>query len=328
VAAAKAAHDLLVSLYSTNTTLVNSLDAAYLAFLSANGLSPTDPGVEVGAQVAALYLPLYRPGSTETSPGSTAVGQWRPTPPTSTPGFGPWVPDVMPFTLDRSSLFRVGPPPALTSRRYTRDYNEVLALGGDATTGNARTQAQTDLAVFYTTDFMRTWNRTLRDIADEHIDHIAHSSRLFALANLAAADAFITVWDSKYYYNLWRPVTAIQEGNADGNPHTTGNSTWTPFLPTPPYPDYTSGANGVAAAYMATLALFFRTDAFDFTVTTVPGNLARDYTRFSHVLRDIVDVRVYQGIHFRFADEQGRNQGLAVAFWVFTNFLRPVHHHH
>ena len=328
VAAARASHDLLVSLYASNTTLVDSLDQAYLDYLDDNGLSAADPGADVGSAVAALYVGLYRAGTTETSPGGTGAGVWRPTnPPTNTQGFGPWVPSLTPFTLESASQFRVGPHPDLTSRRYSRDYDEVKKLGGDALTGHERTQEQTDLAIFYTTDFGRTWNRTLRGIADAHLDDISDTSRLFALANLAAADAFITVWDSKYYYNFWRPITAIREGDNDGNPHTKGNPTWTPFIATPPYPDYTSGANGVTAAYMGTLALFFGTNKFDFTVMTVPGNLTREYTRFSHVLRDVVDVRILQGIHFRFADEAGRNQGLAVAFWVFKNFLRPVHHH-
>ena len=120
-----------------------------------------------------------------------------------------------------------------------------------------------------------------------------------------------------------RPVTAIREGQNDGNPNTEANTTWTPFITTftPPYPDYTSGANGVTAAYVGTLIQFLGRDKFDFTVTTVPRNLSRDYTRSSDVMRDIVDVRVLQGIHFRFADQAGRNQDLAVAHWVFRHFL-------
>lgn len=129
-AAARAAHDLLVSLYSTNPTLVTALDAAYADFLDDNGLLPSDPGAEVGAAVAALYVALHRPSSSFTSAGGTGIGEWRPTPPAFAPGFGPWVSNLTPFTLKSASQFGVGPPPDLRSRRYTRDYNEVKSLGG------------------------------------------------------------------------------------------------------------------------------------------------------------------------------------------------------
>jgi hypothetical protein len=134
----------------------------------------------------------------------------------------------------------------------------------------------------------------------------------------------ITCWDSKWHYNFWRPITAIREGENDGNPLTKGDPNWNSLLATPPYPDYTSGANNVTSATMETLRLFFGTNKFVFSVWSIPANKSREYTRFSDVQDHVVDVRVLQGIHFRFADEMGRKQGERVAMWVFQNFLKPV----
>jgi len=137
-------------------------------------------------------------------------------------------------------------------------------------------------------------------------------------------DAFITVWDSKWHYSFWRPITAIREGANDGNPLTDGETGWNSMIATPPYPDYTSGANGVTSATMQILRSFFGTNKFVFSVSSVPVSKSRVYIRFSDVQDDVVDARVWQGIHFRFADEMGRKQGERVALWVFENFLKPV----
>ena len=148
-----------------------------------------------------------------------------------------------------------------------------------------------------------------------------------ALFNLAIADATITAWDSKRHFVFWRPVTAIQEGDNDGNPDTIGDPDWQPFINTPNYPEYTSGANNVTGAWTRSLALFFGTDEMDFTLHTTNASApvqTVDYHRFSDVAHDVVNVRIWQGIHFRPADVQGRKQGRHVAQWVFGHFLRSV----
>jgi len=184
VAAAKCAHDLLTTFYSTNTALIESVDKAYADFLTDNGFSPADPGAAVGSAVAALYVPLYRlQGTPATSQGGTGVGQWRPTPPAGAAGFGPWVPFVTPFTLPSADYFRIKPQPELTSERYTIDYNEVKAKG--SATNSTRTPEEQDTAVFYSDNFLVQWHRTLRGIAEQHVTDVADSSRLFALAGLA-----------------------------------------------------------------------------------------------------------------------------------------------
>jgi hypothetical protein len=237
----------------------------------------------------------------------------------------PWLGAVEPYALRFSAQFRPAPQPQLSSREYTRAYNEVKALGERVST--ARTPDQTDLANFYNDNFLVLWERTLRSIAAARVTRIGDSARLFALATMATADAVITAWDSKRHFAFWRPLTAIQQGNADDNPQTVGKPDWQPFINTPPYPDYTSGANTVSAAMTRILARYFRSDKMTFTVSS--GNALatvnpRTYHRFSAVEDDIVEVRIYQGIHFRFADTVGRRQGEAVADFVFKHYLQPL----
>jgi hypothetical protein len=327
-AAAKAAHDVLVHLFPAQAS---SLDTTYQQYLSDRGLAANDPGVEVGATAAAGIIALRAcDGSFPVSPppfiGGTDPGVWRPTPPAFAPMIAPWLGSVTPFTLTRPSQFRAGPHPALTSREYARDYNEVKALG--ALNNSSRTPEQTDMAHFWNANYMVILNQALRDIAGSQINDIARSARLFALADLAIADALITAWNTKNYYVFWRPSTAIQEGNNDGNPRTVGDPTWMPLIANPPYPDYTSGANNVTSAWVTSLILFFGRDHMAFSVTTT--NIGptiedtRTYRRFSDVAEEVVNARIYEGIHFRFADEEARTQGRQVATWIYRNFLRPL----
>ena len=262
------------------------------------------------------------PANPEVFLGGTGPGEWRPTLPAFAPMLTPWLGDVVPFTLrDPEQLRASPPPPHLGSGEYAHDYNEVKALGGMVSA--ARTPEQTALALFYTDNFFVQWERILRDIADANINNIGDSARLFALAYMAAADAFITAWDSKKFWNFWRPITAIREGENDGNPRTAGDPTWLPLLPTPPYPDYTSGANNLTGAMTRTLEHFFG-DRTTFSVFSTPVNRTITYHRFSDMADDVVDVRIYQGIHFRSADEVGRRQGTRAADWAVSHFLRPT----
>ena len=184
------------------------------------------------------------------------------------------------------------------------------------------------MAHFWNLNYGVVWNTVLRDIALAHVDNIADSSRLFALADMAIADALITSWNTKNAYVSWRPITAIQEGNNDGNPFTVGDPSWQPLITTPNYPDHSSGANCFTGAVTRMLALFFHRDHLTFSVTTTnlgPTNQdTRTYHRFSDDADDVVDKRVLEGIHFRFVDEVGRRQGRQVANYVFKNFLRPL----
>jgi hypothetical protein len=167
------------------------------------------------------------------------------------------------------------------------------------------------------------WNRCLRATANTYLHNIGDSARLFALADVASGDAVITAWDSKRHYFFWRPVTAIQEGDNDTNDDTAGDTGWTPLINTPNYPDYTSGANNVAGATTRALALFFGRDDVTFSITSahpLAVQKARTYQRFSDAAADVVNARIYEGIHFRFADTAARQQGMSAASWAFKHF--------
>ena len=301
----------------------------------------------MGQQAAAGILNLRTsdgrfPPNYPAFTGGTGAGEWRPTPsynlppgapagtpPGPPPSFAPmavaWLGSVTPFTLRDTTQFRADPQPALTSGEYVRAYNEVKELGG--LTGSKRTPEQTDLGYFFADNFILIWNRALQAIAAEHLHKMGDTARLFALAYLAEADSGITAWDSKKNFNFWRPITAIQEGDRDGNPLTVGDPNWKPLLNTPNYPDYTSGANNVTGAITRTLELFFGSDRMTFSLTSnypLAIQKTRMYERFSDAAADVVEVRILEGIHFRFADTAARRQGRQVARWVFTHYLQPL----
>lgn len=324
-AAARAAHDVLVARFPSQS---GTLDTLLDKYLSGLGLQD-DAGLLIGQQAAANILNLRAgdgsfPSNPEVFVGGTAPGEWRPTPPAFAPMATPWLGAVTPFTLKDATQFRSPPPPFLSSGQYVRDYNEVKALGSINST--VRTQAQTELALFYSDNFLALWERTLRDIANANTHNIGDSARLFALANLAAADALITAWDGKKFYHFWRPITAIQNGNDDGNPLTAGDANWVPQIPTftPPYPEYPSGANNLTGAMTRTLERFFG-NKITFTVTSAFLNQTKTYHRFSDMADDVVNVRIYQGIHFRTADVVARRHGTRIADMAFSHFLRPIH---
>jgi hypothetical protein len=336
-AAAKAAHDVLVNRFPDQLAL---LDQTYHDYLLNNQIPEGDPGVAVG-EAAAAGIIAFRANDGSFPPnyppflGGTDPGVWRPTPsyignppgppPPFAPMAAPWLGLVTPFTLNSPTQFRPGPPPRLTSHRYTKDYKEVKALGSFS--DSARTAEQTEIANFWNGNFFAIWSACLRDLVGSHGLDIDESARLFALAFLSMADGAITAWDAKKHYVQWRPVTAIQQGEHDGNRRTEGDPDWQPFINTPNYPDYISGASTVTGAVTRILALFFHTNHMTFSVTTtnpLATQPTRTYDRFSDAGQEVVSARVYQGIHFRTSDKVGYKVGRRVAKWAFKHFLRPV----
>jgi hypothetical protein len=245
-----------------------------------------------------------------------------------------------PFTIQSPSQFRAPPPPALNSETYIRDYNEVKEVGDvKYHTRGAMCPAphETEVGRFWSGNFVSQWNETVRNIAVDQQLSISDAARLLALTNLAGADAAITVWDTKRFYNFWRPYGAIRTD--DGVPETATDPTWTPFIQsayfaagsqTPAYPDYTSGANGLTSAFVTTLQLFFRGDWLRFEVNKATSPVVaictnpRVFRRFSDAMQEVIDARVYLGIHFRFADELAARQGTEVAYWAFARYLQPL----
>jgi hypothetical protein len=333
-AAAKAGHDVLVGLFPAQSAM---LDGDYADFLTANGIDPDDPGIQVGAQTAAGMLALRsNDGRFPPNPppflGSDEIGQWRPTPsllagppPSFAPGLVPWVADVRPFTMKNNSQFRVDPPPDLTSRRWAKDFNEVKSVG--SLTSTTRTAEQTEIGYFWADSGPVLWQNALRYISRNYLNDIGESARMYALAEAALADAQIACWESKYFYNFWRPITAINLGDQDGNAQTEFDPTWQPLINTPNFPEYPSGHASSSGAISYVLRLFFGSDVLNFQMTTTNPKAAqktRFFTRFSQAEDEVVDARVYVGIHYRNTDRVSRAQGLRVANWVFKNYFRPV----
>jgi hypothetical protein len=327
-AAATAAHDVLVArTLDQGPAFALALDAQLFNYLNPLGLAG-DPGGLVGHEAASRVLAIRGtigtfPYPPEVFTGGTGPGEWRPTPPAFAPMAAPWLRNVPPFTLKESSqLAGSPPPPRLGSGEYTHDYDEVKALGR-ADPGSSRTPEQTALALFYTDNFTTLWERTLRGVAAVNTTNIGDSGRTLALANMAAADAIITAWTDKRGFHFWRPITAIQNGDTDGNPRTAGDLTWTPYLVTPPYPEYTSGANNLTASMTRVLERLFG-DKTEFNVFSTPAGVTRTYQRFSDMADDVVLVRILQGIHFRSADEVARREGTRAADWAVSHVLRPI----
>jgi hypothetical protein len=307
------------------------LDALYNDYLTSHPGLAGNVGLAVGVAAAnALHANHYKPLIPTTDfKGVVAPGQWR-----STVAMAfLFLAFSEPFTLNRISQFRPEPPPPMTSTKYAREFEEVKAIGSST----APTDAQQTVGRFWSGNFVAQWNEAMRRIASANLNNVGDSARLFALANVAAADAAMAAWEAKYFYNFWRPSTAIQDAALDGNKRTEPEAGWTTYfgsLPVtpanpvnPPYPDYVSGANSLTGAYTGALREFFGADDIEFSVISIPSQAAnpeRFFDSFSQAAQEVVDARILLGIHFRSADEDARQMGTRIAHWVAQKFLRPV----
>jgi hypothetical protein len=335
-AASKAARDVLVGLFGDQPGQTAAIDAAYATFtanyISQGLMSANDAGVSVGAAAAGCILDrrLAEDNARRATPdsfrGGELPGEWRPTVPTNVAMAADFMARTTPFAMQSPDQFRMAArPPHLTSGAYAKAFNEVKEKGASDASGHTRTPEETQVGRFFSAGPGVYWNRLQRDLVVSQSLDLGDSARMFALVAMTTADALIASWDTKIAYNIWRPVTAIRDAELDGNPHTTAPAVpWTSFFNAPNYPDYTSGANNVAAATATSLAYLFG-DKMEFTlVSDAAGALPRNYSSFSDVCRDVVDARIFMGIHFRFADTTARRQGDHVATWTFTRFLRPI----
>jgi hypothetical protein len=324
-AAIGAAHYALVNLFPPQA---NALNAARAASLAAHGLSDSDPGIQFGEAVAAAVLKRRSTdGSAQaqfpyTAPGAGTPGVWVPT--SSAPALLPGWGSVTPWVIRKASHFRpVGPPP-LRSRRYARDYNEVREIG--SLTSATRTAEETEIARFWLASPSVIWNGVARQIIEARQLDLSSAARALALLYLAAADASIVCWDAKYTFNFWRPITAIHQGDADGNDRTSGDPTWAPLFPTPAHPDYLSGHATNSSAMAAILGRLFGDRPEGPIVATSPTNpgFERRWESFSEGVEEVIDARIFSGIHYRSADEDGAHVGRAVARHVMSRQLRPL----
>jgi membrane-associated phospholipid phosphatase len=328
-AVAGAAHRVLINLFPSQTA---AFDAALVDSLGRISDDLTRRrGLELGQSVADLVLSLRVGDGASTTvpyiPGAT-LGAWRRTPPYFRPPDLPHWAFVKPFALTSGYQFRPPGPPLLGSARYAVELNQVKDLGGAESA--TRTAEQALIARFWA-DFTYTvtppghWNQIARHVATSQGLSLGQTARLFALLNIALADAGIATWDAKYAYNFWRPVTAIQQADLDGNPDTVPDPSWTPLLDTPSFPEYVSGHSAFSAAAVAVLTRFVGTDSVSFTVVSdsVPG-VIRSYSSFAAAADEIGMSRIYGGIHFLSGDLDGLSLGRAIGDHVIDNFLLPA----
>ena len=323
-AAVAAAHRVLVT-YSPYAQA--TLDSAYAASLAQipDGKAKTR-GIAFGLG-AADNLITARANDGRDAPifftKPPAPGVWRPTPPAFATMLDPWLGSVTPLLVRSATQFAPPPPPSLTSRQYTRDFLEVKALGSK--TSSARTPDQTSTALFYSGSAIVQFNASLRDQAGKrHLD-ITDAARMFAAVDMASTDALITVWKAKLDDGLWRPITAINLADTDGNPATTADPTWEPVIATPAYPEYSSGYNVLTAAFTGGLAGVFGTDRLDLTMISTAVPDVRHYATGRAVRADVVNARVWLGIHFRTADVVSRDLGLRLTRWALDHYFQPTH---
>jgi hypothetical protein len=323
-AAVAAAHEVLVTYVPAAQA---ALDAAYAASLAElpDGKAKTR-GIAFGTR-AADHLIRLRANDGRNAPiqftQPAAPGVWRPTPPAFAPMSAPWLGFVRPLLVRSPTQFGPPPPPTLTSARYTRDFNEVKAFG--SATSTARTAAQTDTARFFSGSALVQYNYGLRDqVAVRQLD-LVDAARLFAAVDMSVADALISVWRAKYDDGFWRPITAINLADTDGNPATVADPSWMPLLANPPYPDYPSGYNVVNSTVTHGLEGLFDTRRLRLTLisTAVPG-ATRFYDSPTAERRDVVDARVWLGIHFRFADTAARDMGRRLTAWTLDHYFQPL----
>jgi len=333
-AAATAAFRVAAALVPSQSSV---LQMRYDASLAAIPAGPAKAGgIEVG-EAAATAMLAARENDGRNGPFTfiigTAPGEWQPSPPFFTLEPTPWVANVTPFLIPYAEMLRSEGPNALTSGAYAEEFDEVKSLGSLAST--TRTADQTMAAIFWQAQPGALYGGVMRSLSARFGLSTAENARLFAMVSLAAADGAIACWNDKYYWNFWRPIDAIRGAAADGNPATTADPGWKPLfdpatptappLSTPQFPDHPSGHSCVSSASLGAMQEFFGTDkiAFDISSSRFPGQ-PRHFERFSHVLKEIIDARVWGGIHFRTADTQGAVIGKKVAHWERKHYFQPV----
>jgi hypothetical protein len=323
-AASAAAHQALVNLFPASASSFDALHAAILAAI------PDGPqkaaGIVWGEFVANQILAARASDGSDAivpPPGGTGPGVWVPTPPAFAPYLLPQWGFIAPFGMSSSSQFRPPGPPFLDSQQYAADYNEVKTLG--AAVGSTRTEDQTQIALFWA-DGAGTetppghWNSIAQIIAAGRGNTLEENARLFALLNIAMADAAICAWDAKYTFHFWRPVTAINFAEPLLN--------WTSFIVTPPFPDYVSGHSTFSGAAATVLPFFYGTEDLPFTTGSdfLPG-VTRSFPTCLDAAEEAAVSRLYGGIHFRSANEDGLQAGISIGEWIDSHYLQVKSNH-
>jgi hypothetical protein len=328
-AAATAAYDVLVALFPAQVADLYAKYEASLAALPDDDIAKVN-GIAVGQQAASAILNARAQDGRDATviyvPGS-GPGVWVPTPPAFLTAQAPETSFVHPFALNSASQFRPEGPSSLTTEDWARDYNEVKALG--SAVGSIRTAEQTDIARFWSDNPPLQWNRAWRALSMAKGLGLADNARYFAMLASASADALIACWDAKYYYNFWRPVTAIRAGDSDSNPETAPDPAWIGLLVTPNHPEYPAAHGCFSGASTETLKYLLGTDEVGFWIDSNVAGLVdpvRTYFRFSDALTEVLEARIYGGMHYRDSTRIGANIGKQVSRFTTRHFFRPTQH--
>jgi hypothetical protein len=327
-AAVAAAHGVLKQYFPAAAATLDASRAASLAAIRDG--SAKRSGVVVGeAAATAMIAARIDDGASPPEtflPDSTDAGVWQPTPPLFGPGILLHWRNLTPFGIPGAERFRSAPPPALGSGKYARDYNEVMALGAAGSV--ERRQDRTDVARYFAVvSAVHAWNSAIQQVSAGRRWPLTANARAFALVNMAISDGLVSSMETKYFFNFWRPVTAIRAAAGDGNADTDPDVNWTPLVGTPSFPGYPSAHASASYAARRIAETLFGNGWHPFTLShpAVPG-VTLQYTTFRSLTHDIDDARVFGGIHFRFDQEAGARQGWRVGRYVFRHHLRPRHH--
>ena len=325
-AAAAAAHQVLVAFFPANRAALDEQLAESLSAVPDGDAE--DAGVALGRAVGDVVLEARADdgyGTADPFSPTPGPGIWEPTPPAFAPMLEPQFQNVTPFTLRDRAQFLPDPPPALTSRRYARDYDEVKRIGQDISP--ARTADQTHVAHFWVEPSPSGWSRVGNLVSARYRYDLHRTARLQALLNMAMADGFIVGWYQKRHFAFWRPVTAIRKADSDGNPRTAPDPSWMSLRPTPPLPDYPSTHSLLGGAAAEVLRRFTGSDVFPFcmvSTTSTPPGTQRCWLTFTRAELENAESRVLVGFHFRFAIETGVAVGRKVGEFAMRHALRPL----
>jgi len=322
-AAAAAGREVLVWLLPGRMTQLDAYLEASLASIP-DGQSEEGGkavGVAAGQAMISARTDDGRFGDTSFTEGFSA-GEWRAFAAGLAGNNFKWVGDVHPFLVPNAAMFATDGPLPLTSDAYAAEFDQVKSLG--RATSSTRTPDQTAMARFWADHATAMWNRIFRQLSMSEGLSVADNARFFAMLYLTGADAAIACFQDKERWRFWRPQTAIMNADTDGNPATDADTSWTPLLGNPPYPDHPSGHNCLSSSIVETLKDFFGTNRMSFSATHATLGITRTFDRFSQAIAEIRLARVYGGIHFMTADAQGAALGKKVAKYRGEHYFRPV----
>lgn len=301
-----------------------NIDKVYQSAIDALADGPGKAaGITMGEKAAAVVLAMRADdgaGTAETYRPHAAAGSYVPT---AVPAVPQWL-QRKPWHLGSAAQFRPGPPPALTSETWVRDFNEVKALGSKAST--RRTPEQTEIARFWEFSLPSIYHGVVRSVAEQPGRDVTRNARLFATIAQAMDDAMISVFEAKYHYNFWRPVTAIRNGDIDGSDATERDPSWTPFIDTPMHPEYPSAHSILAASVAAVLRIEIGNDGMPVLMTTSPTakGVTRRWKTLAEFTREVGNARIYEGVHYRTSADVGTAMGERIGELVATRALRDL----